>query len=60
MNIRRKQDKNMFQKNTKIQNTTLFTAIVTSFLTTFTGSALNLSIPGIESALATNAVRVGW
>ena len=50
----------MFQKNTKIQNTTLFTAIVTSFLTTFTGSALNLSIPGIESEFATNAVTVGW
>lgn len=48
------------QNNTKIQNTTLITTIVTSFLTTFTGSALNLSVPGIEAEFATNAVTVGW
>lgn len=50
----------MLQNTTRIQNTTLFTAIVTSFLTTFTGSALNLSVPGIEAEFASNAVTVGW
>ena len=50
----------MLQNTTRIQNTTLFTAIVTSFLTTFTGSALNLSVPGIEAEFASNAITVGW
>ncbi|MGN0732800.1 MAG: MFS transporter [Emergencia sp.] len=50
----------MIQNTTRIQNTTLFTAIITSFLTTFTGSALNLSVPGIEAEFASNAVTVGW
>lgn len=46
--------------NSKYQKGTLLMAIFTAFLTTFIGSALNLSIPGIEAEYNTNAVTVGW
>lgn len=35
-------------------------SIVTSFITTFMGSALNLSIPGMERELQGSAAQVGW
>lgn len=44
----------------KYQRGTLLMAVFTAFLTTFIGSALNLSIPGIEAEFKTNAVTVGW
>lgn len=35
-------------------------AVITSFIMPFTGSALNLSIPGIGSEFGVNAETVGW
>ncbi|MBQ1489810.1 MAG: MFS transporter [Eubacterium sp.] len=35
-------------------------AVVTSFVTTFMGSALNLSIPAIETEFAVSGAMVGW
>lgn len=34
--------------------------IITAFITTFTGSALNLSIPAIGSEFHTSATFIGW
>ena len=44
----------------KKQKITLLVAITTAFLTTFMGSALNLSIPGIEKHFDVGAAAVGW
>lgn len=38
----------------------LTVVMMTSFLTTFTGSALNLSVPAISSEFQAGAVSVGW
>ena len=48
---------NMDQENTdKLQakkgRITIFTVVITAFITTFTGSALNLSIPNIGEEMA--------
>lgn len=42
------------------QLSTLLVVIITSFVTTFTGSALNLSIPTIGSEFHASAAMVGW
>lgn len=42
------------------QRVTLFVNIVTAFITTFTGSALNLSVPDIGNEFAVSAGLVGW
>jgi EmrB/QacA subfamily drug resistance transporter len=34
--------------------------LMTAFITTFTGSALNLSVPAISSEFNTGAVNIGW
>lgn len=39
---------------------TLIPIIMTAFITTFTGSALNLSVPAISSEFGAGAVSVGW
>ena len=39
---------------------TLLVAVTTAFLTTFMGSALNLSIPNIEKEFTVGAAVVGW
>ncbi|MEG2324282.1 MAG: MFS transporter [Anaerovoracaceae bacterium] len=44
----------------KEQKTTIFVAIITSFVTTFTGSALNLAIPSIGQEMGASASLVGW
>ncbi|WP_243158088.1 MFS transporter [Aminipila terrae] len=44
----------------KKQRATLIVVIVTSFITTFTGSALNLSVPAIGSEFSVSACLVGW
>lgn len=44
----------------KDQLTTLAVAMVTSFIATFTGSALNLSIPAIGSEFQIAAASIGW
>lgn len=50
------------EKNTysREQKNTVFVSVVTSFITTFMGSALNLAVPGIEQEFDTNALTVGW
>ncbi|MDD4681272.1 MAG: MFS transporter, partial [Clostridia bacterium] len=39
---------------------TILVVVITSFITTFTGSALNLSIPAIGSEFQASAAMVGW
>ena len=55
----------MDQENTdKLQakkgRITIFTVVITAFITTFTGSALNLSIPNIGEEMGASAGFVGW
>lgn len=44
----------------KTQKSVLIVATVTSFITTFMGSALNLSIPMLEADFNANAATIGW
>ena len=46
----------------KVKNNTpmLIVILMTAFITTFTGSALNLSVPSISSEFHAGAVSVGW
>lgn len=44
----------------KKQGATLIVVIITSFITTFTGSALNLSIPSIGQEYQASAMFIGW
>ncbi len=48
------------QKMVHLQKYTLFVVIITSFMTTFIGSALNLSIPAISLEFRASAVMTGW
>lgn len=50
----------METKYSKAQLMTLFIAMITSFITTFTGSALNLSIPDMGAELQVSAELIGW
>jgi EmrB/QacA subfamily drug resistance transporter len=43
-----------------IQLSTLLVVIITAFITTFTGSALNLSIPSMGEEFHAGAASVGW
>lgn len=47
-------------KYDKQQKTTIFVVITTAFITTFTGSALNLSIPDLGHHFGVSASFVGW
>lgn len=47
-------------KYEKEQKTTIFVVITTAFITTFTGSALNLSIPDMGRHFHVSASTVGW
>ncbi len=51
-------DKETTEKHTQLP--TILVVIITAFITTFTGSALNLSIPSIGSEFHTSATMVGW
>lgn len=42
------------------QKLTIFVVVLTAFVTTFTGSALNLSIPDIGQQFGVSAQLVGW
>lgn len=44
----------------KVQKFTLLVAILTSFQSSFIGSAINLSIPDISMEFAVSAVAIGW
>lgn len=48
------------EQNKTRQKYTLFVVIITAFLTTFTGSALNLSVPQIGSEFGSSATLIGW
>ena len=43
-----------------IQLSTIMVVVITAFITTFTGSALNLSIPSMGSEFHASATAVGW
>jgi len=42
------------------QKATIFVVIITAFVTTFTGSALNLSIPAMGKEFGVSASMIGW
>ena len=42
------------------QRNTICVCVITSFITTFMGSALNLSIPSLEEEFKAGAQTVGW
>lgn len=44
----------------KKQLTTILVVIITAFITTFTGSALNLSVPAIGTEFHASASFIGW
>ena len=44
----------------RIQRNTIIVTITTSFITAFTGSALNLSIPAIGAEFNVSASALGW
>lgn len=48
------------KKYNKQQKTILFVVITTAFITTFTGSALNLSVPDMGEYFGVSATTVGW
>lgn len=50
----------MEKKQSRKQKATVFVVIMTAFMTTFTGSALNLSIPEIGRQFDAGAQSVGW
>lgn len=50
----------MKNKYSEKQRMTLLVAMVTSFVTTFNGSALNLSIPDMGAELQVSAAAIGW
>jgi len=43
-----------------MQLSTILVVVITAFITTFTGSALNLSIPSIGNEFHASATSVGW
>lgn len=50
----------MNKKHTEEQNNTLLVVILTSYMSTFNASALNLSIPNIGAEFNASAQLVGW
>lgn len=48
------------KKYTAEQRSTLFVSVLTSFITTFMGSALNLSVPDIEKDFGVSAAAACW
>lgn len=48
------------EKYTKTQKNTIFTAVLTAFITTFMGSALNLTIPALGAEFQVSAQSIGW
>lgn len=46
------------KRNTQLP--TILVVVITAFITTFTGSALNLSIPSLGSEFHASAAMVGW
>lgn len=48
------------KKYTPEQRSTVLVCVITSFITTFMGSALSLSVPDIEKDFGVSAAAVGW
>ena len=48
------------KKETKQARNVLIVAVITSFITTFMGSALNLSIPSLSAELGAGGQTAGW
>lgn len=48
----------MFDK--KVQRAALQVAVLTAFLTTFSASCMNMSVPNMESDFQVNAAAIGW
>lgn len=46
--------------HTQEQKNTILVAVITAFITTFMGSALNLSIPSMEKEFRVSAQEIGW
>lgn len=46
--------------HTKVQKNTIVVAVITSFITTFMGSALTLSIPSMGKEFHAGAQNIGW
>ena len=44
----------------KVQRAALFVAVLTAFLTTFSASCMNMSVPNMESDFQVSAVAIGW
>ncbi len=51
---------NQKKNERSIQLSTIMVVVITAFITTFTGSALNLSIPSMGSEFHASATAVGW
>lgn len=47
-------------KHSGIQKSTIFVAVITSFITSFIGSATNLSIPDMSADFEVGAAAIGW
>lgn len=47
-------------EKTKEQKTILRAAVATAFITTFMGSALNLSVPNLEAQFQASGALIGW
>lgn len=47
-------------KHSEIQKSTIFVAVITSFITSFIGSATNLSIPDMSADFQVGAAAIGW
>ncbi|MDD3198840.1 MAG: MFS transporter [Eubacteriales bacterium] len=57
------EDEDIMGNDTQARNKqlpTILVVVITSFITTFTGSALNLSIPAIGDEFQASAAMVGW
>ena len=46
--------------HTQEQKNTILVAVITAFITTFMGSALNLSIPSMGKEFRVSAQEIGW
>lgn len=56
----KKELRNDTNRDGSIRRSTLFVVIITAFITTFTGSALNLSIPSMGAEFHAGASMIGW
>lgn len=61
MKIKKQSNKNKKEyKSSLEQKKALVTALLTAFISTFMGSALNLSVPSIAAEFGVSAQNVGW